>query len=780
MASCFLLPFLRWQRRLVCSVRSFSPPSSSPHSTSICRSHCTQLNISFLRSRVAKSCCPLLPSSSSSSFSFPTNMASSSSSSLWSFSSSSFPSTSTQHNRSFSSLCCILSPPFLPHFSSSSTSPYLRHPHMHKSSRGIVIKKPPIEPPREKLRNIAIIAHVDHGKTTLVDQLLKQGGQHRQGEDRMMDSNDLERERGITILSKVTRIQWNGYVLNIIDTPGHADFGGEVERILSMVDGVCLIVDIVEGPRTQTKFVLQKALMNPKCKPIVVINKVDRPNQRAAGDCENEVFDLFMNLDAAEEQLDYVTLYASGKNGWCEDSFDKIKVTPHTQGVLPLLEQMVSTVSAPAEIDTDAPFKMLVTLVEYVAGAGVTVTGKVYAGWLQKGEKELLFVKTREGKHRGSSKLRDITVMKGTTRTKVDVVAAGDIAAISFTTNVAVNATDTISLDAAAEPIESRPIDPPVIVIEIGPNTSPVAGADGSLITLQALDQRLRKEALTNVAIEVEPNRSRTGFEVRGRGELQLGILIETMRREGFEMTISPPAVVYKTADDGTALEPWESLSIDMPSDATSDTIDKMGSQDAELLDMKAMGDRTVLTFNCSSRNFLGVRPFLRDVSKGTAVVMSEFLEYRAKASGSKSCRNGVLISCASGPTTEYALDMVQTKGQLFVTESTPCYPGMILGESATEKDELLNPTKVKPPSNFRGKITDYYKLNVRAMNVENCLAFIEEDEQIEVTPKRINMRKTILDADKRKLKARKDAQGKSLSKMTEMFPDTTGRVQAW
>eukprot|EP00921_Rhytidocystis_pertsovi_P007465 GHVQ01012405.1.p1 GENE.GHVQ01012405.1~~GHVQ01012405.1.p1 ORF type:complete len:732 (+),score=52.89 GHVQ01012405.1:5145-7340(+) len=654
----------------------------------------------------------------------------------------------------------------------------LDEPWSLRHKRGIIVKKPPIVS-REKLRNIAIIAHVDHGKTTMVDKLLTHGGEALNSE-RMLDSNDLERERGITILSKVTRIEWNGHILNIIDTPGHADFGGEVERILSMVDGVCLIVDIVEGPRTQTKFVLQKALMNPQCKTIIVINKVDRPNQRGHGDCENEIFDLFMTLDAQEDQLDYVTMYASGKNGWCEDSFEKIKNTSHA-GMTPLLQKIVDTIAPPPEQDTDAPFSFLVTLIEHVPGSGITVTGKVYGGWLHKDLKDLLYVKDRNGKVRGSAKLRDITVMKGTTRTKVDCVAAGDIASLSFTSSVPVNATDTIALDQSVVPLPSRPIDPPVIVIVIGANTSPVAGQEGNQVTLQAIEHRLYREALYNVAIEVTPTKSRDGFEVRGRGELQLGILIETMRREGFEMSISSPTVVYKTDENGKPLEPWESITIDVPADAAAEVIDRMGSKDAPLLDMKPDGDRTILQFNCSSRNFIGVRPFLRDVSKGTAVVMSDFLEYRPKTIGKcKSTRNGLLICSTAGITTEYSLDMVQNKGQLLVGEGIKCYPGMLLGQAAADKDELLNPTKAKPCSNFRGKITDFYKLNVLPMNVEACLAFIEEDELIEVTPKRIVMRKRILDPDQRKLIARKLAAGKSLDEVTSQFPDRTGRQQTY
>jgi len=615
----------------------------------------------------------------------------------------------------------------------------------------------------ERVRNVAVIAHVDHGKTTLVDQLLRQSGLSVD-QERLLDKNDLERERGITILSKCTRLTWKDKILNIVDTPGHADFGGEVERILSMVDGVCLVVDIVEGPRTQTKFVLSKALLNPELKPIVVINKVDRPCERPPGEIENEIFDLFMSLEANDHQMEYPVLYASAKNGWVETEWDSIKNEEHPQGVLPLFEAIVSTVPPPLtnaeaqKLHNDPP-RQLVSLIEQAEGFGPTATGKVYSGIFINAKNDLYY-RTQEDKLSGKSKLRDLSIVRGTTREKTDVAGAGDIVSISVLGAVP-KATDCISTQEQFDVIPARLIDPPVICVEVSPNTSPLAGQDGTFNTLQSIAQRLRKEALVNVAIDVAEVAG--GVNLKGRGELQLGILLETMRREGFEMQVTQPTVVYQTDDEGRVFEPWEEFTIEAPLSTSAAIIEKMSQRMADLVDMRDVGDNSRIKFHCSSRNFLGVRTFLRDVTKGTAVVSSEFLEYRPKAPSIKLDRNGLILAAGSGTTTEFALVDLQTKGTLFVRDAVPIYMGQILGESNNPDDVVMNAIKEHPKYKGREKQKEIVAALTppRDFTIEMALSYIQDDEMVEVTPKRIVMRKKILDAQQRKQLERKAAQGK-------------------
>eukprot|EP00386_Alphamonas_edax_P000944 GDKI01002822.1.p1 GENE.GDKI01002822.1~~GDKI01002822.1.p1 ORF type:complete len:671 (+),score=222.54 GDKI01002822.1:72-2084(+) len=631
---------------------------------------------------------------------------------------------------------------------------------LYVQKRGFALRPKPL--PVEKLRNVAIIAHVDHGKTTLVDTLLKQGGVSLTSE-RLMDSNQLEKERGITILSKATRIKWKDHILNIVDTPGHADFGGEVERILSMVDAACLVVDLVEGPRTQTKFVLSKALLNPQLQPIVVINKVDRPCDRKPGEVENEIFDLFLNLEANDHQMDYPVLYASAKNGWCVRKFADINNDDAKKhGMLPIFETIVERVPPPIEAAPEKPFSMLVTLTEAVAELGYTFTGKVYSGDVVKGD--ALSVLTREGKVVGSTKVKSVTTMKGTTRELTEIAGAGDICSITCQGGVMPNVTDTLIAEGAdVQPIPSRPIDPPVIFVEVSPNTSPLAGQDGKFLTLQALGVRLKKEALTNVAIEVNDSPAKDSFQVKGRGELQLGILLETMRREGYEMSVSPPTVVYKQDANGKPLEPWEEFVIELDQSLSSEVIERMSQRSADLVDMKTTGDTTRLKFHCASRMFLGMRPWLREISKGLAIVVSDFLDYRPKMPSQKLDRNGVIISSGTGDSTAFDLSNIQQKGTMFIGDGEKCYAGMIIGEHNTKDDIEMNCTRGKAITNVRSKSKDDGPRLIppKQMPIEAALSYILEDEQVEITPKRVSMRKKILDAEQRKQAQRKAALGR-------------------
>eukprot|EP00931_Biecheleriopsis_adriatica_P090885 TRINITY_DN6479_c0_g1_i1.p1 TRINITY_DN6479_c0_g1~~TRINITY_DN6479_c0_g1_i1.p1 ORF type:complete len:667 (+),score=142.43 TRINITY_DN6479_c0_g1_i1:28-2028(+) len=612
-------------------------------------------------------------------------------------------------------------------------------------------------PALDKIRNVAIIAHVDHGKTTLVDQLMKQSGMGMKVTERMLDSKDLEAERGITILSKATRISWDGHLFNIVDTPGHADFGGEVERVLSMVDGVVLLVDAVEGPKAQTKFVLQKALKYKDMKPLVVINKVDRPMHREPGEVENDIFDVFATMATDDSQLDYPTLYASGKAGFCARSLEEARSDDRPTNMMALYETIRDTVPPPSPVTVDQSivdvdekckgFSMLVTQLDRLPVLGNTVTGKIHSGTLAKGDK--IQCKSMEGTVVASGKVKDITVVQGVTREPIKRATAGDIVSVSVTGFVP-KWTQTLVSHAKVPSIPCETIDPPVLAIRASVNDSPLAGKDGKYITLNAIGERLEKEAITNPAIEVEPSAQRDYFEIRGRGEMQLGILIEEMRREGYEMSLSPPQVVKKVAEDGSIMEPWEDVTIEVDIDHGSAVIDRMSIRGAEVKEMDTHGDRQTLHFEASTASMLGMRTWLREMTGGTAIVVSDFKEMRPQGPPPPRTRNGALIANTAGIATSVDLGKVARLGTLFIGSGIDVYPGMIFGMANDQTDIDTNISRkhdgyesakaVVPPAEKR---------------LEEALAFILEDEKLEVTPKRIYMRKAILDQTERKIAAK-------------------------
>jgi GTP-binding protein len=615
-------------------------------------------------------------------------------------------------------------------------------------------------PELKMVRNVAIIAHVDHGKTTLVDKLMKQSGMGFKVSERMLDSKDLEQERGITILSKATRIAWQGHLFNIVDTPGHADFGGEVERVLSMVDGVVLLVDCVEGPKTQTKFVLQKALQHPGMKPLVVVNKVDRPEARDPGEVENEIFDMFATVATDDDQLEYPTLYASGKQGWCARSIEDARSDNRPTDMGVLYETIRDYVPAPKPEEIDEAilaadekchgFSMLVSQLDKLPALGHTVTGKVFSGRLQKGDK--IMAKSLDGEVVANGKVKDITVVQGVTRDSIKRAEVGDIVAVSVSGFVP-RWTQTLVSHTKVPPVSCQPIDPPIIAVRASVNNSPLAGKDGKYITLHAVGERLEKEATTNPAIEINQSPQRDYFEIRGRGEMQLGILIEEMRREGYEMTLSPPQVVKQRDEAGTLLEPWEDVSIEVDNDHSSLVIERMSSRGSNVTEMITSGVRQLLKFESSTAAFLGMRTWLREVTGGSAVVVSEYKDMRPAGPPPARTRNGVLIANTSGIATAVDLSKAGRLGILFIPDGVEVYPGMIFGENNDMMDIDTNLCRKHDGYKAAGSM-----LPPSEKKLEQALTYILEDEQVEVTPKRIVMRKTILDLSERKLAAKNAA----------------------
>lgn len=605
----------------------------------------------------------------------------------------------------------------------------------------------------EFIRNVAIIAHVDHGKTTLVDQLMKQSGMGLKVTERMLDSKDLEQERGITILSKATRISWGGHLFNIVDTPGHADFGGEVERVLSMVDGVVLLVDMVEGPKAQTKFVLQKALQHSKMRPLVVINKVDRPLSRDPGEVENEIFDLFVSLATSDEQLEYPTLYASGKQGFCATSLEEARSENRPTTMMALYEAIRDTVPPPdppiideaivAADEKGGGFSMLVSQLDRLPALGPTVTGKVSSGRVQKGDK--IIAKDLEGQVVANGKVKDITVVTGVTREPIKKVVAGDIVSVSVT-GFTPRWTQTLVSHAKVPIISCSPIDPPVLAVRASVNDSPLAGRDGKHITMHSIGERLEKEAVTNPAIEIHMSPARDYFEIRGRGEMQLGILVEEMRREGYEMTLSPPSVVKVTGEDGTVMEPWEEVQIEVGTDLGSAVIERMATRNAKVVDVITEGERQTLKFEVATSAFLGFRTWLREATGGTAAVVAEFMEMRPAGPPPPRERNGVLISNNSGLATAVDLSKASRLGVIFIGEGVDVYPGMIFGEHNGSDDLDTNISRKHDGYRSAGNLAAPAE-----KKLEQALTYICEDEKVEVTPKRITMRKAILDANERR-----------------------------
>ena len=600
------------------------------------------------------------------------------------------------------------------------------------------------------LRNIAIIAHVDHGKTTLVDQLFRQSGTFRENqriEERAMDSNDLEKERGITILAKCTSVEWNGTRINIVDTPGHADFGAEVERILSMVDGVILLVDSSEGAMPQTKFVTGKALALG-LRPIVVVNKIDRPDGRAQ-EVLDEVFDLFVNLDATDEQCDFPVLYASGRNGYASEDQEA------REGTLePLFKKIVEHVPAPS-LDEEGPFSFLATLLDRDNFMGRVLTGRVQSGRIKVNDP--IRALDADGNVIEVGRASKLLSFRGLERVPVDEAKAGDIIALAGLEKATV--ANTIADPSVETPIKAQPIDPPTLAMRFAVNDSPYAGREGDKVTSRVIRDRLLREAETNVAIKVTESADKDSFEVAGRGELQLGVLIETMRREGFELGISRPRVLFRTEEGGQRTEPYEQVVIDVDDEYSSTVVDKMQRRKAELMEMRPSGTgKTRLTFSAPSRGLIGYHgEFLSD-TRGTGIMNRLFERYGPHKGPIEGRINGVLISNATGEAVAYALNSLEDRGILFVRPQDKLYEGMIIGENAKPDDLEVNPMRSKQLTNFRstGKDDAIRLTPPKVMTLEQAIAYIDDDEMVEVTPKSIRLRKAILDPNERKKASRK------------------------
>jgi GTP-binding protein len=596
------------------------------------------------------------------------------------------------------------------------------------------------------LRNIAIIAHVDHGKTTLVDALLRQSGTFRDNQqvaECVMDSNDLERERGITILAKCTSVEWKGTRLNIVDTPGHADFGGEVERIMSMVDGVVVLCDAAEGPLPQTKFVTSKALARG-LKPIVVINKVDRGDARPH-DVHSEIFDLFAALGATDEQLDFPTLFASGRDGWAATSLEAPRVD-----LTPLFDLIVSHVPAPT-VEADKPFSMLTTTLEYDSYLGRILTGRIYTGRA----KVNMPVKAmdRDGKVLEDGRLTKLLAFRGIERVAIEEAEAGDIIAIAGLTRTTV--ADTICDPTVEAPIPSIPIDPPTLAMTFSVNDSPLAGREGSKVTTRMIRDRLFREAEGNVAIRVRETDGSDSYEVAGRGELQLGVLIETMRREGFELSVGRPRVLFKTEPaTGQRLEPIEEVQIDVDDAYTGVVVEKLGQRRGEIADMRPSGGgKTRITMRMPTRGLIGYHgEFLTD-TRGTGIMNRLFHGYAPYKGPIEGRRNGVLISTADGDAVAYALWNLEERGVIMIQPGVKVYAGMIIGEHSRDNDLEVNPLKAKQLTNIRTTSKDEaVRLTPpRIFSLEQAIAYISDDELVEVTPKSIRLRKKLLDSNARK-----------------------------
>ena len=602
-----------------------------------------------------------------------------------------------------------------------------------------------------ELRNIAIIAHVDHGKTTLVDELLKQSGTYRENQattERAMDSNDLERERGITIFAKPTSVEWNGFRINIVDTPGHADFGGEVERILSMVDGVVLLVDAAEGPMPQTKFVTSKAL-KLGLKPIVVINKVDKPDgepDRALDEC----FDLFASLDATDEQLDFPHMYASGRSGWADMELDGPR-----EDLSAMFELITSHVPAPAQIaDVDKPFTMLATTLGGDPFLGRLLTGRVESGTLTAGQ--TIKAMSRDGTLIENFRATKILAFRGLEQTAIDTAEAGDIVSIAGMSKATV--ADTLADTSVVDAIPAQPIDPPTITVTFGINDSPLAGRDGKKVQSRVIRERLMKEAESNVAIKVTDSPNGDSFEVAGRGELQMGVLIENMRREGFELSISRPQVLFQDID-GVRHEPIEEATIDVDDEYSGAVIEKItGARKGELVEMKPAGaGKTRIIAHVPSRGLIGYHgEFLTD-TRGTGVINRVFHDWAPHKGKIPGRRAGVLISMENGTSVSFALWKLEDRGRFFIGAQVPVYQGMVIGEHTRENDLEVNPLKGKQLTNVRASGTDEaVRLTTPiTLSLEEAIAYIDDDELVEVTPNAIRLRKRYLDPHERKRHAK-------------------------
>ncbi|WP_170324956.1 translational GTPase TypA [Ruegeria arenilitoris] len=601
------------------------------------------------------------------------------------------------------------------------------------------------------LRNIAIIAHVDHGKTTLVDELLKQSGAFRENQavaERAMDSNDLERERGITILAKATSVEWKGTRINIVDTPGHADFGGEVERILSMVDGVVLLVDAAEGPMPQTKFVTSKALALG-LRPIVVLNKVDKPDaepDRALDEC----FDLFANLGADDDQLDFPAMYASGRSGWADMELDGPR-----KDLTALFDLIVDHVPAPKQADKkDEPFRMLATTLGSDPFIGRILTGRVESGTLKAGDS--LKALSRDGTLIENFRASKILAFRGLAQQPIDVAEAGDIVTIAGMSKATV--ADSLVSPQVEEALPAQPIDPPTITVTFGINDSPLAGRDGKKVQSRVIRDRLMKEAESNVAIRITDTPGGEAFEVAGRGELQMGVLIENMRREGFELSISRPQVLFRD-EDGQRMEPIEEVTIDVDDEFSGAVIEKVtGARKGELAEMRPAGaGKTRIIAHVPSRGLIGYHgEFLTD-TRGTGVLNRVFHGWAAHKGPIPGRRAGVLISMENGQAVAYALWNLEERGRMFVGPQTDVYQGMVIGEHSRDNDLEVNPLKGKKLTNVRASGSDdAVRLTPHVQfSLEEAIAYIDDDELVEVTPNAVRLRKRFLDPHERKRMAK-------------------------
>ncbi len=599
----------------------------------------------------------------------------------------------------------------------------------------------------KKIRNVAIIAHVDHGKTTLVDGLLKQTGTFRDNEkveERIMDSNDIEKERGITIFSKNASVQYKDYKINIVDTPGHADFGGEVQRILKMVDSVLLLVDAFEGPMPQTKYVLKKSL-EVGLRPILVVNKIDRPNARP-DEVLNMIFDLFVDLNANEYQLDFPVVYASAKNGYA-----MINLEDESDNLTPLLDTIIAEVEEP-EGDEAKPFQLLVTTIEYDNYLGKMGLGKIYNGKVKQGEEVVLL--KRDGE-RLLYRVSKIFNYKGLKKIEVKEATAGDIVTLAGLERIDVG--ETVADREKPEPLPLIDIDEPTLAMTFLVNDSPFAGKEGKYVTSRNLWERLQKETQTNVSIEVEETETTDAFVVKGRGELQLSILIENMRREGYELQVSRPQVIYRELE-GKKTEPIELAVIDVDDAYVGVVIEKLGVRKGEMINMIQGSDGyTRLEFKVPSRGLIGFRnEFLTD-TRGTGILNHSFYEYEFYKGELPGRRRGVLIAMEEGTSVSYGLDGIQERGKLFIGPGVEVYEGMIIGENSRDNDLVVNACKTKKLTNVRASSSDEaIRLEPHRMfSLEQALEYIADDELLEITPESIRMRKKILDKNKRKTSER-------------------------
>ena len=595
------------------------------------------------------------------------------------------------------------------------------------------------------IRNITIIAHVDHGKTTLIDNLMKQSGTFRENEnieERVMDSGELEKERGITILAKPTSINWNDSRINIIDTPGHRDFAAEVERVLHMADGALLLIDSAEGVMPQTKFVLSKALKQG-LKPIVVINKLDKPDQRA-NEVLDETFDLFVSLDANEEQLDFPVLYASGRSGWASEEIDGPR-----ENLQPLLNLIIKHVK-PSTFDKTKPFAMLSTLLYADSFLGRSLVGRIAQG-TAKANQQIKAINL-DGKKVDEGRLTKIFRYEGTKKVPIEEGEAGDIVIIAGLEKA--NVADTICDLSINDPIDATPIDPPTMSITITVNSSPLAGTEGKKLTSTQIRERLILEAENNVGINFEENENKDAFVISGRGELMLEILLTQMRREGFEMTVSPPKVLIKKDDQGNKLEPIEEITVDVDEEYSSKIIDSMNRRKGKLIELKDTGkNKKRLIFHAPTRGLMGYTSRFLTLTKGNGVINRIFHDYGPFEGEMEGRRNGALISMEQGKAVAFAIFNLQARGEMFVTHNDPVYPGMIVGLSPKPGDMIINVMKGKKLTNMRTQGTDENVVltPVRKMSIAEQLSMLNTDEALEITPESCRLRKAILDPHERK-----------------------------